>query len=70
MVMPPPSLVAVANLFQLSLSPEAALAEPTGSSYPLPVFLPGGLYGHIICVLAHATVCGNCVHIRVSHIFP
>ena len=50
MVMSPDSLVAFTDPFQLSLSPETVFAEPTGSSYPLLVLLPGGLHGHFICV--------------------
>ena len=50
MVVSPHGLVAVANPFQLSLSPEAAFAEPTGSLCPLLVFLLGSLYGHFISV--------------------
>ena len=68
MVMLPYSLVAVANPFQLSLSPEAAFAQLTGSLYPLPGLLPGSSYGHFICVQASDAVPRNCVHIRVGHI--
>ena len=68
MVMSPHGLVAVDNSFQLSLSPEAAFAEHTGSSYPLLVLLLGSLYGHFVCVWANKAVSGGCVHIRVAHI--
>ena len=52
MVMSPHGLAAVADAFQLSLSPEAVFAEPTGSSYPLLVLHPGSLYSYFICVQA------------------
>ena len=69
-VMSPHSLVAVTDHFQLSLRPEAALAESTGNSYPLPVLLLGGSYGQCICVWAHETVPRGCIHSRVGHILP
>ena len=50
MVMSPHILVAVADPFQLILSPDAAFAEPTGSRYHLLVLLLGSSYGHFICV--------------------
>ena len=49
MVMSPHGLVAVADPFKLSLSLEAALADPTGSSYPLLVLLLGSSYG-LVCL--------------------
>ena len=63
-------LAAFANPFQLSLSPETAFAEPTGNSYPLPVLLLDGLYGHFICVWASDVVSRGCVHVRVNNILP
>ena len=50
MVMSPHGLAAFADPFQLSLSSEAAFAEPTGSLYPLLVLLLGGSYSHFVCV--------------------
>ena len=70
MVMSPHGLIAVANPFQLRLSPEAAFAEPIGSFYPLPVLLPGSLYSHLTCVQMSDAVSRGCVHISVGHILP
>ena len=50
MVMSPDGQAAVADPFQLGLSPEAAFAEPIGSLYSLLVSLLLNLYGHFICV--------------------
>ena len=69
-VMSPHGLMAFANPFQLSLSPETAFPEPTGSSYPLLILLPGGSYGHFVCVWGSDAVPRSCIHIRVKHILP
>ena len=68
MVVPQHSLAAVADSFQLSLSSEAAFAEPTGISYPLLVLLLGSSYSHFICVWASDAVPRSFVDIRVGHI--
>ena len=70
MLMFPHDLVASADHFQLNLSPEPALTEPTGSSYPLLVFLQSSLYGHFICVQASDAVPGSIVNIRIDHMLP
>ena len=70
MVVSPHGLATYADPFQLSLSPEAAFAELTGSLYPLPVLLLGSSYIHFICVWATDAVPRNCVHIGVNHILP
>ena len=50
MVVSPHILVTVTDPFQLSLHPETAFAQLTGSPYPLSVLLVGSSYRHIICV--------------------
>ena len=69
-VMSSHGLADFSNPFQSRLSPETAFAKPTGSSYPLPVLLLGGSYGHFICVQASDAVPRSCVHIRFDHILP
>ena len=56
--------------FHLSLRPEAAFAEPTGSSHPFPGLLLGGAYGHFVCVRTCDVVSRSCVHIRVDRVLP
>ena len=63
MVMSPHGLVAVANPFQLSLSPEAAFVEPTGILYPLLELLLGSSYDHFVCVVASDAIPRSCVYI-------
>ena len=70
MIMSPHGLAAVTDHFKLSLSPEAAFAESTGSSYLLWVFLLDSLNGHFVCVWAHDTVSRGWVHVRCGHILP
>ena len=70
MVMSPHVLAIFTDPFQLSLCPETAFAQSTGSPYPLPVPLAGSLYGHLICVWAWDAVSRGCVHVRVIHILP
>ena len=43
-------LATVADPFQLSLHPETAFTQSTGSPYPLQVLLVGSSYRHFICV--------------------
>ena len=50
MVMSPHVLATVADPFQLSLCPEIAFAQSTGSLYPLPELLVGSSYGNLFCI--------------------
>ena len=68
MVMSPHGLVAVTNLFMLSLRPSATPAMVTRSLYLLPVLLFGDSDNYLICVWTCETVPWGWLHIWVSHV--